>query len=62
MWIKGNMLGKSEILMDGLPGFPDGISSNGRGIYWIALPSRKQTIIDDLSDNPIMRKMILRLP
>ena len=62
VWIKGNMIGKSEILMDGLPGFPDGISSNGRGIYWIALPSRRQAIIDDLSDNPIMRKMILRLP
>ena len=62
VWIDGPLRGKSEILMDGLPGFPDGISSNGKGIYWIAFPSRRQAIIDNLADNPVFRKLILRLP
>ena len=62
VWVKGSKQGRSKILLDGLPGFPDGISSNGKGVYWIALPSRRQAIIDNLSDNPLLRKMILRLP
>ncbi len=62
VWIDGPFRGKSEVLMDALPGFPDGISSNGKGVYWIAFPSTRQPIIDNLADNPVMRKLILRLP
>ena len=35
-WLKGPKAGTSEIIMDNLPGFPDNISSNGKGIYWVA--------------------------
>ena len=61
-WLKGEKAGHSEILIDNLPGFPDGISSNGKGIYWIALPALRKEIVDDLADYPFVRKIILRLP
>ncbi|MBC8346282.1 MAG: SMP-30/gluconolactonase/LRE family protein [Candidatus Marinimicrobia bacterium] len=61
-WLKGNKEGKSEIIMENLPGFPDGISSNGKGIYWIALPAKRKDIIDNLAGKPFLRKIVLRLP
>ena len=62
VWISGEKAGQSEILMDNLPGFPDGISSNGKGIFWVAFPSKRKEIIDNLADKPFVRKMIMRLP
>ena len=50
------------MIMENLPGFPDGISSNGKGIYWIALPAKRKEIIDNLAGKPFIRKVVLRLP
>ena len=61
-WLKGDKAGHSEILLDNLPGFPDGISSNGKGTYWIAMPALRKKIIENLADKPFVRKIILRLP
>ena len=61
-WLKGEKSGQPEILMDNLPGFPDGISSDGKGTYWIAMPALRKEIIDNLSGKPFVRKIILRLP
>lgn len=61
-WLKGQQAGQSEIIINNLPGFPDGISSNGKGIYWIALPALRKSIVDYCADKPILRKIILRLP
>src|SRR6266705_2072130 len=36
-WLTGAKAGQSEIFIDNLPGFPDGISSNGRDTFWLAL-------------------------
>ena len=62
VWITGKELGQSEILMENMPGIPDGISSSGRGIYWVAFPSLRKSIIDNMADKPFIRKMIMRLP
>lgn len=62
VWISGEKEGHVEVLMDNLPGIPDGISSNGKGIYWVAFPSLRKAIIDNMADKPFIRKMIMRLP
>jgi len=62
VWISGEKAGQSEILMDNLPGIPDGISSNGKGIFWVAFPSKRKEIIDNLARKPFVRKMVMRLP
>ena len=36
-WLTGPQKGKSDIFIDNLPGFPDGISSNGKDTFWLAL-------------------------
>lgn len=62
VWISGDNAGESEVVMENMPGIPDGISSNGRGTFWIAFPSTRKEIIDNLAPKPFLRKMIMRLP
>lgn len=45
-WLQGPRHGESEIFADNLPGFPDGISSDGRGGYWLALFSPRHDLLD----------------
>jgi len=61
-WIAGQRAGDHEIFFDNLPGIPDGISSNGRDTYWVALFAPRNAILDHLSDWPFIRKLAFRLP
>lgn len=62
LWLTGPKSGQSEIFIDNLPGFPDGISSNGRDKFWLALVTPRDQILDKLLPHPFLRKAILRLP
>jgi hypothetical protein len=61
-WLKGNKAGSSEIFIDNLPGFPDNISSNEKGIFWVALFNPRNNFIEMSSNKPFLRKIVLRLP
>ena len=55
-------MGQNDIFIDNLPGFPDGISSNGRDRFWLALVTPRQALFDRMLPYPTMRKMVARLP
>lgn len=61
-WLKGPKAGTSEIFIDRLPGFPDGISSNGRGIYWLAIFAPRNDLLDKTAQWPFLRTVMYRLP
>lgn len=61
-WLSGPKEGTSELLLDNLPGFPDGVSSNGEGLYWVAIVSPRNPLIDRLAPSPFLRKVVIRLP
>ncbi len=61
-WLKGPKQGQSEVFIDNLPGFPDGISSNGRDMFWLALVNRRDVALDKLLPHPFLRKVVMRLP
>lgn len=61
-WIGGPKYGTSEIFIDNLPGFPDGISSNGKGEFWLALVTPRDGVLDTLLPHPFLRKAVARLP
>ena len=62
-WLSGPREGQSEILIDNLPGFPDGISSNGKGTFWLPLVSPRLADVDNIMlPRPFLRKIIMRLP
>lgn len=63
-WLKGNKKGQTDVFIDNLPGLPDNITSNGKGIFWLALlhgPEGRKSI-DKLLPRPFLRKLLLRLP
>jgi sugar lactone lactonase YvrE len=61
-WVGGPKYGKSEIFIDNLPGFPDGISSNGRDKFWLSLVAPRDTVLDNLLPHPFLRKIVARVP
>ena len=44
-WIEGERAGEHEIFFDNLPGIPDGMSSNGRDTYWVALYAPRNALL-----------------
>ena len=60
-WLKGEKAGQSDVFIDNLPGFPDGISSNGKDTFWLAL-NRRLPAVDWLMPHPFLRKIVWRLP
>ncbi len=61
-WLRGEKAGQSDVFIDNLPGFPDGISSNGNGIFWVSLVNRRDPAVDWLMAHPFLRKVVWRLP
>jgi len=61
-WLTGPKQGQSDIFIDNLPGFPDGISSNGRDTFWLSLVNRRDATLDGLMPHPFLRKVVMRLP
>lgn len=62
VWLTGLKAGGSEIFIDNLPGFPDGITSNGNGKFWLALVTPRDATLDKLLPRPFLRKVVMRLP
>jgi sugar lactone lactonase YvrE len=61
-WLRGERKGESDILIDNLPGFPDGVSRGSGGIFWVAIASPRTALLDGLLDKPFLRKIVARLP
>src|SRR5215216_4364522 len=62
VWLKEPKMGQNDIFIDNLPGFPDGISSNGRDKFWLALVTPRNALLDRMLPYPFLRKVIIRLP
>lgn len=62
VWLQGPAAGSSEVLIENLPGLPDGISTGTNGRFWIALFTVRNAQLDALLPRPFLRKVVLRLP
>jgi sugar lactone lactonase YvrE len=62
VWLNASKQGQTDIFIDNLPGFPDGISSNGKDKFWLALVTPRDPTLDKLLPHPFLRKVVARLP
>lgn len=62
LWLTGPQAGAREIFLDGLPGYPDNLSYNGRGLFWVALAAPRVGALDRLAGRPWLRKVLFRQP
>ena len=61
-WLKGDKAGTSDIFIDNLPGFPDGISSNRNGRFWLALPTLRLPVVDKMHPFAWAKNISAKLP
>jgi sugar lactone lactonase YvrE len=61
-WLKGPKAGTHEIFIDNLPGFPDNISSNRKGTFWLALFTVRNDAVDKLHPSPFLKAQLSKLP
>lgn len=61
-WLTGDKQGTWDVFIDNLPGFPDNISSNGEGTFWLALFTTRNPMADMLAPYPLFREILWRLP
>ena len=61
-WLKGPQKGQREVILDNLPGFPDNINNGFNERFWVGLVAPRNALLDRLSDDPGLRKVVQRLP
>jgi sugar lactone lactonase YvrE len=61
-WLKGPKAGTHETFIDNLPGFPDNISSNRKGTFWLAMFTVRNEIVDRLHPFPFLKAQLSKLP
>ena len=61
--LTGPRAGQSEYLFENLPGSPDNISLGSDGIFWVAMPSTRNALLDRLLPAPgAIRRAVWALP
>jgi len=61
-WLTGDKAGSHDIFIDNLPGFPDGISANRKGRFWLALPTLRLAAMDSMHPKPWLKNLSAKLP
>jgi sugar lactone lactonase YvrE len=61
-WLTGAKAGTSDIFIENLPGFPDNISSNGKGKFWLALITVRNSMLDFMHQYPRIKSIVSKLP
>ncbi len=63
VWITGPRAGEVEVFVDNLPGFPDNVSTGTDGLFWVAMGSPRDAMLDRLLPrHPLLRQVAWRLP
>lgn len=62
-WLKGARAGTHEVFIDNLPGFPDNITYNDRGVFWLAIFAPRDAMLDGLLPGKLyLRTVLSKLP
>jgi sugar lactone lactonase YvrE len=62
-WLKGDRAGRTDLLADDLPGYPDNIALGSDGLVWVTIASPKDPVVEWLMGGPMpLRRMAWRLP
>lgn len=62
-WFDGPKAGKVEVVIDGLPGYPDNVNRSSDGNYWLALVGMRTPVLDLALRKPgFRRRMARRIP
>jgi len=61
--LAGPEAGRRSVIIDNLPGIPDNMSTGSDGVFWIALPSARNKLLDLLLSRPgFLRSAVWSMP
>ncbi len=61
--LTGPDAGRRSVIIDNLPGMPDNMSTGSGGVFWIALPSARNKVLDLLLPRPgFLRSVVWAMP
>lgn len=61
-WLKGINKGKTDIFLENLPGFPNGISRRKDGSFWLGFSTKRDDLLDKIHPKPLIKKLVYGLP
>ncbi|KOS01767.1 SMP-30/gluconolactonase/LRE family protein [Paenibacillus polymyxa] len=61
-WLKGPKKGTSDIFVDNLAGFPDNITRDDQGHFWVGLFTTRIPFVDQMHGSPWLAGMMAKLP
>jgi sugar lactone lactonase YvrE len=61
-WLKGPRAGRTDVMADNLPGFPDNLSRSPEGNFWVAFFTVRNARLDSIHPHPFLKKLLSRLP
>jgi len=61
-WLRGPKARQSDTFASALPGYPDNLTYDGRGVFWVALPSPRNPALERLAGWPWLRRLVQRMP
>ena len=61
--LTGPEAGRRSVIIDNLPGLPDNMSTGSDGVFWIAMPSARNSLLDTLLPRPgFLRSAVWAMP
>lgn len=61
--LEGTGSGARTVIVENLPGFPDNMSTGTNGVFWMAMPSERNALLDRLLPRPgLLRSAVWALP
>lgn len=61
-WLTGPSARTREMFCENLPGFPDGVSCDGQGRFWVALFTTRNPVAEWLAPRPEWKAIMAKLP
>lgn len=61
-WLKGPKKGTSDIFADNLAGFPDNITRDEQGHFWVGIFTTRIAFVDQMHSNPWLANSMAKLP
>ena len=62
LWLSGPRRGRRDVFIENLPGYPDNIHLDAKGLYWVGLVVRRNAAVDRLHPHPFLMKILPRIP
>lgn len=61
-WLRGDRAGSSEIFIDNLPGYPDGVLPASEGGFWVAMPFKRDSLAEAVQPWPFVKNLLAAVP